>query len=91
MSHRFNKDERQKLGNLSFKYGIRTGRRIHERPMNTPILTNGAAVISTTIQAMPVHDLLYFTPSGSCPGRFINHPILEYPFLIADRSADRTL
>ena len=67
------------------------GRRLHERPMNTPVIANGAAVIPATIQVMPVHDLLYFTPSGSYAGRFVNDTILKYPLLVSDRPTDRAL
>ena len=56
-----------------------------------PVLTNCAAIISATIQAMPVHDLLHFTPSGSCAGRFVNDTILKYPLLVSDRPTDRAL
>ena len=67
------------------------GRRLHERPMNTPVIANGATIVSATIQAMPVHDLLHFTPSGSCTGRFVNDTIFKYPLLVSDRPADRAL
>ena len=91
MSYRFDKDVRPELVNLSSKYGVLSRRCIHERPMNTSILMDAAAIISATIQTMPIHDFLHFTPSGSCTGRFVNDTIFKYLLLVSDRPADRAL
>ena len=76
------KDERMELCSLSYVQGKRS---IHQGAVHTSILVDCAPIIPATIQAMPVHNLMYFT------ARPVNNTVFEDPLLVGDRPTNGAL